>query len=323
MRRDSMFRKPLTVALLIICLLISPLSSFADEGMWLPDAVGKLPLAEMKKRGFELKPEDIYSLTKPSLKDAIVQISIGGTGSFVSPDGLILTNHHVAFAAVTRASTPEKDYINNGFLAKSRAEEIKAQGYSVKITQDFKDVSAEIFSVIKPGMSPEERMKAITKKRQEMGEANSREKEGIEAQVIEASGGYQYFLYTYLELKDVRLVYAPPKSIGYYGGDPDNFEWPRHCGDFAFLRAYVGPDGNPAAFNKANVPFKPKKFLPINATAIKEGDFAMVMGYPGSTFRLRESYSVEYRQNVQLPDQIASLRQQIDSLTKMGEKEPQ
>lgn len=317
-----MFRKPLTIALLVVSLLISPFSSFADEGMWLPDSVGKMPLGEMKKRGFELKPEDVYSLTKPSLKDAVVQISIGGTGSFVSPEGLILTNHHVAFAAVTRASTSEKDYINNGFLAKSRAEEIPAQRYAVSITQDFKDVTAEVLSAVKPEMSPEERMRAIGEKQQEMGKANSREKEGIRAQVVEASGGYQYFLYTYLTLPDVRLVYAPPKSIGYYGGDPDNFEWPRHCGDFAFLRAYTGPDGNPANFSKVNVPFKPKKFLPINATGIKEGDFAMVMGYPGSTFRLRESYSVEYRQNIQLPDQIASLRQQIDALTKAGEKDP-
>jgi hypothetical protein len=317
-----MFRKPFTVALLVVSLLLSPLASFADEGMWLPDSVGKLPLGEMKKRGFELKPEEVYSLTKPSLKDAVVQISAGGTGSFVSPDGLILTNHHVALTAITRASTPEKNYINSGFLAKSRDEEIPAERYSVSITQDFKDVTAEVLSAVKPEMSPEERMSAITRKQVEMGEANSRAKEGIRAQVVDASGGYQYYLYTYLRLPDVRLVYAPSKSIGYYGGDPDNFEWPRHCGDFTFLRAYVGRDGNPANFSKDNVPFKPKKFLPINATGIKEGDFAMVMGYPGSTFRWRESYSVEYRQNIQLPDQIAGYRQRIDALTKESEKDP-
>src|SRR5262245_46114158 len=214
-----MFRKPFTVALLVLSLLISPLASFADEGMWLPDSVGKLPLVEMKKRGFELKPEDVYSLTKPSLKDAVVRVSIGGTGSFVSPDGLILTNHHIAFAAITRASAPEKDYINNGFLAKSRDQEIPAERYTVSITQDFKDVTAEVLSAVKPEMSPEERMSAITSKQVEMGKANSREKEGIYAQVVEASGGYQYYLYNYLRLRDVRLVYAPPKSIGYYGGD--------------------------------------------------------------------------------------------------------
>lgn len=319
-----MFRKSLTIALLAVSLVVSPLSSFADEGMWLPDSLNKLPLGEMKKRGFELKPEDVYSTTKPSLKDAIVQISIGGTGSFVSPDGLILTNHHVAFAAVTRASTTEKDYINNGFLAASRAEEIPAQGYTISVTQDFKDVTADVTAAVNPEMTPEERTRAIAVKQQEIAKAAAagREKEGIRTQVVEASGGYQYFLYTYLTLKDVRLAYAPPKSIGYFGGDPDNFEWPRHCGDFAFLRAYTAPDGSAAAFSKDNVPFKPKKFLPLNATGIKEGDFAMVMGYPGATYRLRESYSVEYRQNIQLPDQIATLRQQIDVLTKLGDKDP-
>src|SRR5262245_58888639 len=197
-RRDLMFSKSLTIALLIFSTALSPVASFADEGMWMPDSIGKLPLGEMKKRGFELKPEDVYSLTKPSLKDAIVQISIGGTGSFVSPDGLILTNHHVAFAAVTRASSSEKDYINNGFLAKSRAEEIQAKDYTISITQDFKDVTAEVLSAVKPEMSPEERMRAIAAKQQDLNRANSRDKEGIRAQVVEAWGGYQYFRYSYL-----------------------------------------------------------------------------------------------------------------------------
>lgn len=319
-----MFRKLLTTALLIAAISLSPFASLADEGMWLPDALGKLNLAQLKKRGFDLKPEEVYSTTSASLKDAIVQISIGGTGSFVSPEGLILTNHHVAFAAVTRASSTEKDYINKGFLAKTRAEEIPAQGYTISVTQDYKDVTAEVMAAVKPEMTPAQRDVALAAKRQELQKtaAQGREKEGIRTQVVEATGGYQYFLYTYLTLRDVRLVYAPPKSIGYYGGDPDNFEWPRHCGDFAFLRAYVGTDGNAANFGKDNVPFKPKKFLPVNATGIKEGDFAMIMGYPGSTFRYRESYSVEYRQNIQLPDQIAGLRKQIEALTEIGEKNP-
>jgi hypothetical protein len=319
-----MIRRTLTLTFLIFSLAFSPFASLADEGMWLPDTIDKLPLAQLKKRGFELKPEEVYSTTKPSLKDAIVQISIGGTGSFISADGLILTNHHVAFSAVTRASTVESDYINKGFLAKSRAEEIQAQGYTVSITQEYKDITAEVLSAVKPEMSPEEKTRAISMKQQEMQKAaaEGHGTDGIRIQVVEATGGYQYFLYTYLTLRDVRLVYAPPKSIGYFGGDPDNFEWPRHCGDFAILRAYVGPDGKPAANNKANIPFKPRKFLPINANGIKEGEFAMIMGYPGSTFRYRESYSVEYRQNIQLPDQIAVLRRQIELLTRLGDKNP-
>ncbi len=320
-----MRRKSFIIGLLIFSLLLTtPFGSLADEGMWLPDTVSKLPLAQLKKRGFELKPEEIWNTAAPSLKDAIVQISIGGTGSFISPDGLILTNHHVAFSAITAASSTENDYITKGFLAKSRAEEVIARNYTVSVTQDYKDVTAEVLAAVKPEMTPEERQRAIAAKQQEIARtaANGREKEGIRTQVVEATSGYQYFLYTYLTIRDVRLVYGAPKMIGYFGGDPDNFEWPRHCGDFTFFRAYVGPDGKPAAFSKENVPFKPKKFLPINANGIKEGDFAFIMGYPGSTFRYRESYSVEFRQKIQLPDQIATLRQQIDMLTKLGERDP-
>ena len=319
-----MIRKTLTISLLLFALVFSPFASFADEGMWLPDSLSKLPLAQLKKRGFELKPEDIYSTTQASLKDAIVQISIGGTGSFVSPEGLILTNHHVAFAAITRASTTEKDYINNGFLAKSRGEEIPAQGYTVSILQDFKDITADVLSAAKPEMTPEQRDAAMNAKKAEIQKnaLNGRDKDGIRIQIVEATSGLQYFLYTYLTLRDIRMAYAPPKSIGYFGGDPDNFEWPRHCGDFTFLRAYVGPDGKPAGFSKDNVPFKPKRFLAVNAAGIKEGDFTFVMGHPGATYRYRESYSLDYRQNIQLPDQIATFKKQIDSLTKLGDKNP-
>ncbi|MEK7832597.1 MAG: S46 family peptidase, partial [Acidobacteriota bacterium] len=232
--------------------------------------------------------------------------------------------HHVAFAAITRASTTEKDYINNGYLAKSRAEEIPAQGYTVSILQDFKEVTAEVMAAAKPEMTPAERDRALSVKRDELQKTAlaGREKEGIRTQVVEATSGLQYFLYTYLTVRDIRVAYAPPKSIGYFGGDPDNFEWPRHCGDFTYLRAYVGADGKPAGFSKDNVPFKPKRFLAVNAAGIKEGDFTFVLGHPGATYRYRESYSLEYRQNIQLPDQIATWKKQIETLTKLGEKNP-
>src|SRR5262245_51405792 len=212
-----MFRRSLTIALIAVSLVVSPLALFADEGMWLPDMLDKLPLGQMKKRGFELKPEDVWSSSKPSLKDAIVQISSGGTGSFVSADGLILTNHHIAFSAITAASTTEKDYISNGFLAKSRAEEIPARNYTVSVTQDYKAVKAEVLSDVKPEMTPEERQRAINRKRQEIqgAAASGREGEGIRTQVVENTSGLQYFLYTYLTIRDVRLVYGVPKMIGY------------------------------------------------------------------------------------------------------------
>src|SRR6185436_7279322 len=275
----SVIRKTILSTLLVCSLVFVPLASFADEGMWLPQMLEKLSQDQLKKRGLQLKPDEIYSTAKVSLKDAVVIIG-GGTGTFVSQDGLVITNHHVAFEAVTAATTTENNYIEKGFLAKARSEEIPAKGYTVRITQDVQDVTDQMLAAVKPGMSDAERNRALAVKQRELAAAVT--KDGMVGQVVEAYSGAQYHLYTYQQLNDVRLVYAPPKSIGYFGGDPDNFEWPRHCGDFSFLRAYVAPDGNPAGFNKANAPFKPKKFLPINATGIKEGDFSMVVGYPGT-----------------------------------------
>ena len=314
-----MFRKSIFFALLTAALVITPFASFADEGMWLPHTIDKLPQDQLRKRGLQLKPEEIYSTANVSLKDAVVIIG-GGTGTFISPDGLIVTNHHVAFDAITAASTTEKNYIEDGFMAKSRDEEIQAKGYTVRITQEARDVTTQVMAAVTPGMGGADRARAIAQKQREL--VKDATKEGFVAQVVEAYGGAQHHLYVYQQLNDVRLVYGPPKSIGYFGGDPDNFEWPRHCGDFSFLRAYVAPDGKAAAFNKANVPFKPKKFLPLDASGIKEGDFTMILGYPGTTYRWRESYSVDYNQNVRLPFMVDTLNEQIRVLTEAGDRDP-
>lgn len=319
-----MFRRTLLLSILITSLLLAPFSSFADEGMWLPGSLSQLPFSKLKTRGLELTPDEIWSTSKPSLRDAVVQLSIGCSGSFISPEGLIVTNHHCAFEGVTKNSSVESNLINDGYLASARDKEIELKGYAVSITQDYKDVTSEVLSAVKPEMSAEEQEQAVALRKQQIAaEAlGERAKEGYRTQIVDMSGGAQYYLYTYYTIRDVRLVYAPPKNIGFFGGDPDNFEWPRHTGDFAFLRAYVGPDGKSADFNRNNVPFKPKKFLTINASGIREGDFTMIMGYPGSTFRTRESYSVEFREKYQLPDTINTIKQQLASLDAIGAKDP-
>ncbi len=315
-----MIRKTILSTLLVCSLVFVPLASFADEGMWLPQTIEKLAQDQLKKRGLQLKPDEIYSTAKVSLKDAVVIIG-GGTGTFVSQDGLVITNHHIAFEAVTAAATTENNYIERGFLAKTRTEEIPAKGYTVRITQDTQDVTDQMLAAVKPGMSDAERNRALAIKQRELAAAVS--KDGLVGQVVEAYSGAQYHLYTYQQLNDVRLVYAPPKSIGYFGGDPDNFEWPRHCGDFSFLRAYVAPDGKAAGFNKDNVPFKPKKFLALDASGIKEGDFTMILGYPGATYRWRESYSVDYNERVRLPFTVETFKEQINIMTAAGERDPE
>jgi hypothetical protein len=256
-----------------------------------------------------------------SIKDAIVIVG-GGTGEFISPEGLLLTNHHVAFDALVAASDQTKDYATNGYLAHSRAEELPAKEYTVQLTQEIKDVTSDVLGGINDTMPAVERNTAIQAKIRALEAAGAHEADGTSVRILPLNEGLSYYQFTYFTLRDVRIVYAPPKAIGFYGGDPDNFEWPRHCGDFTFMRAYVGPDGKPADYNASNVPFKPKKFLPISMGGIKEGDFMMVMGYPGSTRRYRESYSVAYNQDVVLPLQIDLFTQQIEALRNAGKTDP-
>ena len=298
-----------------------PFRAAADEGMFLPDAITQLPFDKFAKRGLKLKPTDLYDPDGVSIKDAVVIVG-GGTGEFVSPEGLLLTNHHVAFDALVAASTPASDYGTAGFTAKTREEELPAQGYTVTITQSLRDVTGEVTAGIADTATPQERNRAIAAKIESIEEAGAKPADGVSVRVLPMNEGLSYYSFTYLILPDVRVVYAPPKNIGFYGGDPDNFEWPRHCGDFTFMRAYVGPDGKPAEFSKANVPYKPKKFLSLSMEGVKEGDFLMVMGYPGSTRRYRESYSVAYNQDIYMPFLVDLYNYRIETLRNMGKNDP-
>lgn len=308
-----------TALLLSVLFFISlvPVSVLGDEGMFLPDTLNQLPLKKLQQRGLKIPITDIYNPNGPSLKDAVVIVD-GGTGEFLSPDGLMLTNHHVAFDALVAASDPAKDYATNGYLAKNRSEELPARGYTVQIPQELKDVTAEVSSGLSDTMPAQERNAAIGARAQALAAAHSNPAEGIRAQVLPLNEGMSYYLFSYLMLRDVRIAYAPPKNIGFFGGDPDNFEWPRHCGDFTFMRVYVGADGKPADYSTNNVPYKPKKFLSISMGGLKENDFVMVMGYPGSTRRYRESYSIGYNQDVALPIQIDIFTRQLEALRNAG-----
>ncbi len=309
------------LALLMFYALLPLRLAHAEEGMFLPDAIASLPVDKLTKRGLKIKPRDLYDPAGVSIKDAVVIVG-GGTGEFVSPEGLLLTNHHVAFDALVDASTAEKNYGELGYTAMSRAEELPAQGYTVSITQELKDVTSEIMAEGTASLPQPDKARAIQTKIRAFEAAGTKESEGIRVRVQALNDGLWYYKFTYLVLQDVRVVYAPPKMIGFYGGDDDNFEWPRHCGDFTFMRAYVGPDGKPAEYSPDNVPYKPKKFLPISMAGVKEGDFAMVMGYPGSTRRYRESYSVAHNQDITLPFQVDIFANQIEILENLSKRDP-
>lgn len=253
----------------------------ADEGMWMPHQMKDLNL---KAQGLLMNPEDLYKKDGTGLMSAVVNLG-GGTGEFVSSDGLILTNHHVAYGAIQRASSKEKDYISNGFLAPGRDQEIPAQGYTAGVLLGYEDVTAKVNAYFKPKMTPRQRYDAFDKAQKDLVTAG--EKAGKDLRCVLASmySGNAYYLYTFKQIRDVRLVYAPPLDLGNFGGEVDNWMWPRHTCDFSFLRAYVGPDGNAADYNAVNVPYKPKVFLKPSLEGFKEGDFTFVMGYPGRTYR--------------------------------------
>lgn len=254
----------------------------ADEGMWTPEQIGGLDLSHLGSLGLRLRPNQLYN-SRDGLMRAAVELP-GCSGALVSESGLVATNHHCAYRAVQAASTVERDYLTNGFLAKDRAAELPAKGYTVKVLQGIHDVTQAVRAVAQAATDDAARALAVDKKEHELV-LECEKQPGHRCRVASFDLGRQYKLFDMLEIRDVRLVYAPPASIGEFGGEIDNWTWPRHTGDFALLRAYVGPDGKPADYSEKNVPYPPKAFLKIGAQGVGNGDFVAVMGYPRKTER--------------------------------------
>jgi Peptidase S46 len=269
---------------LVALMLLLPVMLKADEGMWLPMLIKRLNEADMQSKGLKLTAEEIYSVNNSSLKDAIVHFGGFCTGEIVSPDGLILTNHHCGYDAVTTLSTVADNILTNGFFALNLNQEKPAEGLSVTFLVRMEDVTATIMAGMNDTMTEEARTKAFQEMAKKMKDENS-ESGRYKVDVKPFFKGNEYYMFIYEVYKDVRLVGTPPESVGKFGGDTDNWMWPRHTGDFSLFRVYMSPDGKPADYSKDNIPYKSKHFLPINIGAKKKDDFAMIMGYPGNTDR--------------------------------------
>ncbi len=255
--------------------------SLADEGMWMPHQMKDLNLKDL---GLKMNPDDLYKKDGTGLMSAVVYLG-GGTGGFVSREGLILTNHHVAFGALQRASTEKKDRIKNGFIAWGKGEEISAKGYTADVLLGYEKVTNEVLYSLNPQMSYMEKYNAIDRAKKKLIARAEKEGKDIRCTVASMYSGNEYYLFRFKRIKDIRLVYAPPQDLGNFGGDIDNWMWPRHTCDFAFLRAYVSEDNVGVDFSPDNVPYKPKSVLKISIDGFKEGDFTFIMGYPGRTYR--------------------------------------
>jgi hypothetical protein len=269
--------------LVLITFLFTHLLSYADEGMWLPFLIQR-NYVEMKKLGLKITPEEIYNVNQACLKDAIVNFGNFCTGEMISSEGLILTNHHCGFDAIQSHSSVEKDYLTQGFWAMNRSEELANPGLSVTFLKKMEDVTSRMIVA----KTEDEKNTLIETIKKEYGEGTH-----YSIDVESFFNNNQYIVFVYEIYKDIRLVGAPPSSVGKFGGDTDNWMWPRHTGDFSLFRVYMGPDGKPAEYSTANVPYQPIKHLTISLKGIQKNDYTMVMGYPGSTDRYLTSYGVE------------------------------
>jgi hypothetical protein len=298
-------------SILIILVITFGYRTRADEGMWLLPLIEKLNIGRMTELGLKLSAEDIYSLNKVCLKDAVV--SIGGcTAEIVSSQGLLLTNHHCGYGSIQSHSTVEHDYLKDGFWAKTMAEELPNPRMFANFLIRIEDVTSQMLAGVKPGMSDADRSNAIGQARAAI-EDKAVQGTGYNATVSSFYGGNYYYLLVFERYTDVRLVGAPPSSIGKFGFDTDNWEWPRHTGDFSVFRVYSGPDGKPAPYSKNNIPLKPKRWLSVSVKDLNKGDFAMILGYPGTTMRYYTSWEINEIMKITNPNRIKirGMRQDI------------
>lgn len=306
--------------LLLFTFLLSFAQMRADEGMWLLMLVKRLNGVDMQKEGLHLTPEEIYSVNNSSLKDAIV--SFGGfcTGEIVSGQGLIFTNHHCGYGAVAAASTPEKDYLKNGFWAMKQKDEFNAKDLYVRFLVRMDDATQRINSKLNNKMSAAERRAVIDAETKAIQSENS-ENGKYTVVVKDFFNGNEFYYFVYQDYKDIRLVGAPPSALGKFGGDTDNWEWPRHTADFTVFRVYADAAGNPAEFAPTNVPLKPKHFLPVSLKGVKPGDFSMILGYPGRTNRYLTSYGIQQMVNKDYPAWVEASKLAMDVMKKYMDKD--
>ncbi|RPI03020.1 MAG: S46 family peptidase [Calditrichaeota bacterium] len=266
-------------------ILLSSFCLFADEGMWLPHQIKQL---QWDQKGLIIPPDSVFREEGDGLMNAVVRLD-GGTGEFVSANGLILTNHHVAYRAIQRASSPEKDYLQYGFSAADRSDEIPAIGLSANVLLGYRDVTDQVVSALKTGVTFRDRYERLDQiKKQLIAQAEAAAPD-LRAELKDMYSGNYYYLFTYKRLQDIRITFAPPEDLGHFGGEVDNWMWPRHTCDFTLLRAYVSPTGEGRIYDPQNVPYVPASFLKLSLTGIREGDMTFVMGYPARTYRLDTS----------------------------------
>ncbi len=291
--------KKISIAI-ILCL--SLLRASADEGMWLPMLLGQQVYDDMVKHGLKLTKEQLYNINRPSIKDAIIIFGGGCTGEIVSSQGLIFTNHHCGYGVIAGSSTVEHNYLKDGFYAYSKDQEIKSD-LTVTFLERIEDVTPQVESALK-GLNYADRAKKTADAYKAITDKITDTANSISARIYSMFKGNQYIMYVYKIYKDIRLVGAPPESVGKFGGDTDNWEWPRHTGDYSIFRVYTATDGKPAKYSADNVPMKPKYFLPVSLKGYKDGDFSMIFGYPGGTNRYETSYGIKLKNEIENPSLV-------------------